>query len=80
MTKEEIIVQIDAKKKELNGLHPIDPDKAHRIIQNILDLINDLIELTPDDRIIDNGELEEVKFYEVAWSQLAHTKGNRAFL
>ena len=73
-TQEDIISQIEIKKSELNGLDPIEPYAIDRIINSILNLISDLIAVTPIDKLTENGKAKVVDFYEDALNKLLHTK------
>jgi hypothetical protein len=72
MNKEEIIAQIKRKKSELSDVYPVKPHKTDRILQEIVNLIAQLIQVTPPNSLLDG--INEGNYYRVILQNLLHTK------
>ncbi|GAB3955483.1 hypothetical protein GCM10028805_43160 [Spirosoma harenae] len=74
MTKQAIIQAIHQTKTQLSQLDPVTPEATHKLLTDLLVLLQQLILLTPEESLVDNGQVQEVAYYKNVWQALSHTQ------
>ena len=72
MTKDEKVTQIQAKVQQIRDLYPDQPYLLQSRMRELLGLISELEQLTPEDSLIEDGPVPERSHYRIAWHEVAH--------